>query len=97
LADGNLKNLCKNIVNAFDDVPLSGVKHGLVGCVPTEILHVSGTGLLKYIFVGLCDLIGSEKTERRKESNLMICINVWCKLHNLRVNMIIYRYLFETG
>jgi hypothetical protein len=61
LTDGDLKNLCKkNIVNAFDDVPLSNNEHGLMGCIPPEMLHVSGTGLLKYIFVSLCDLIGSE-------------------------------------
>jgi hypothetical protein len=59
LTDGDLKNLCKkNIVNAFDDVPLSNVEHGLMGCAPTEIFHVSGTVLLKYFFVSLCDLIG---------------------------------------
>jgi hypothetical protein len=49
LTDGDLKNPCKkNIVNAFDDVPLSNVEHGLMGYVPAEMLHVSGTGLLKY-------------------------------------------------
>ncbi len=65
LTDGHLKNLCqKNIVNAFYDVPLSDVEHGLMGCIPTEMLHVSGTGLLKYIFVSLCDLIGSEKKQK---------------------------------
>ena len=96
LTDGDLKNLCKkNIVNAFDDVPLSDVEHGLMGCVLTEMLHVSGTGLLKYIFVSLCDLIGSEQNKKRNGSNLMICINVWCKLHNVRVNVIIHKCLFE--
>jgi len=64
LPDGHLKNLCKkNIVYAFDDFPLSNVEYGLIGCVPTETLHVTGTALLKYTFVSLCDLTGSKKKE----------------------------------
>jgi hypothetical protein len=78
LTDGDLKNLCKkNIVNAFDDVPLSNVEHGLMGCVPAEMLHVSGTGLLEYILVCLCDLIGSEKNkikEREQFDDLHQCL-----------------------
>jgi hypothetical protein len=98
LNDDDLKNLCKkNIVNAFDDVPLSNVEHGLMGCVPAEMLHVSGIGVLKYIFVSLCDLIGSEKTKRMKGSSLMICIIFWCKLHNVRVNVYINECLCEIG
>jgi hypothetical protein len=37
-----------------------------MGCAPTEMLHVSGTGLLKHIFVSLCDLIGSEKNKTKE-------------------------------
>ncbi len=51
---------------AFDDVPLSNVQHRLMGCIPAEMLHESGTGLLKYIFVSLCDLIGSEKNKKKE-------------------------------
>jgi hypothetical protein len=70
LTDGDLKNLNKkNIVNAFDDVPLSDVEHGLMGCVLTEMLHVSETGLLKYIFISLCDLIGSEKNKKKEREH----------------------------
>jgi hypothetical protein len=66
-ADGDLKNLCKkNIDNAFDYVPLSDVEYGLIGCVPAEMLHKSVTGLLKFIFVSLCDSIGSEKHKKKK-------------------------------
>jgi hypothetical protein len=67
LTDGHLKNLFKiNIVNAFDDLPLSNVEHGLMGCIPTEMFHVSGTCLLKLTFVSLCDLIGSEKNKKKE-------------------------------
>jgi hypothetical protein len=37
-----------------------------MGCIPTEMLYVSETGLLKYIFVSLCDLIGSEKHKKKE-------------------------------
>ncbi len=78
LTDDDLKKLCKkNIVNAFDDVPLSNVEHGLMGCIRAEMLHVSGTSLLKYIFVSLCDLIGSEKNkknEREQFDDLHQCL-----------------------
>jgi hypothetical protein len=67
MSDGDLKNHCKkDIVNAFDELPLSNVKHGLMGCIPAEMLHVSGTGLLKYIFVSLCDWMGSEKNKKKE-------------------------------
>ena len=48
-----------------------------MGCVPTEMCHVSSTGLLNYIFVSLCDLIGSEKNkkkEREQFDNLHQCL-----------------------
>lgn len=51
----------KNIRNAFDNVPLSDTIHGIFGAVPAEMLHVSGTGLLKYMFKCFCNLIGSDK------------------------------------
>jgi hypothetical protein len=45
-----LKNLCKkDFISAFDNVPLGDNVYGLLGCTPSEMLHVSGTGLLKYV------------------------------------------------
>jgi len=55
------------IDNAFSDVPLSDKEHGIFGCVPAEMLHVLGTGILKYLFESVSDLIGpndSKKGER---------------------------------
>ncbi len=40
----------KNISNAFENVPFGDLKYGLLGSVPAEMLHVSGTGLLKHMF-----------------------------------------------
>jgi hypothetical protein len=92
-------NLCKkDIVNAFDDIPLSNVDHGLMGCILAEMLHVNGTGLLKYIFVSLCYLIGSEKhkkKEREQFNDLHQCLVQ--AAHNVRVDMTIHKCLFKTG
>ena len=63
-----LTNLCKkNVTNAFEKVPLSDDVYGLLGCVPAEMLHVSGTGLLKFMFgrlEGLISLAQSRKNDR---------------------------------
>ena len=48
----------KNISNAFENVPFGDLKYGLLGSVPAEMLHVSGTGLLKHMFGCLDNLIG---------------------------------------
>jgi hypothetical protein len=55
--------------NAFDNVPFGNLKYGLLGSVPTEMLHVSGTGLLKYMFGCLDNLIGGPNSIKKdKES-----------------------------
>jgi hypothetical protein len=50
LTEDGLTNLCKNISNAFENVPFGDLEYGLLGAVPAEMLHVSGTGLLKHMF-----------------------------------------------
>ena len=65
--DGMARISKKNIRNAFDNVPLSDAIHGIFGVVPAEMLHVSGTGLLKYMFKCLCNLIGSEKKNKAEK------------------------------
>ena len=63
-----LDDLCKkDIDNAFKNVPLSDLIHGLLGCVPAEMLHVSGVGLLKYMFKSLDILIGVVKKKKNKD------------------------------
>jgi hypothetical protein len=70
LTNNGLTNLCKkNIFNTFENVPFADQLYGLLGSVPAEILHVSGTGLLKHMFGCLDGLIGGAKSKKRdKES-----------------------------
>ncbi len=66
LTEDGLKNLCKkNFISAFDNVPLIDNVHGLLGCTPSEMLHVSGTGLLKYMFESLVALISLTRSSKR--------------------------------
>jgi hypothetical protein len=59
----------KNISNAFENAPVGDLKYGLLGSVPTEMLHVSGTGLLKHMFGYLDNLIGGPNLKKQdKES-----------------------------
>ena len=72
-----LANLSKTkIQNAFEGVPLSDNVHGLLGIVPAEMLHISGTGLLKYLFKSLCELIGTENSNKTRKKISTICIVV---------------------
>jgi hypothetical protein len=59
LTEDGLTNLCKkNISNVFENVPFGDLKYGLLGSVPAEMFHVSGTGLLEHMFGCLDNLIG---------------------------------------
>ncbi len=50
----------KAIKHAFDNVPFKDLTYGLLGSVPAEMLHVGGTGILKYIFEYLENLIAGD-------------------------------------
>jgi hypothetical protein len=64
-----LINLCKkNISNAFEKILFGDLKYGLLGSVPAEMLHVSGTGLLKHMFGCLDNLTGGPNLKKDKES-----------------------------
>ncbi len=72
LTENGLTNLCKkNIFKAFDNVPF-GDLNGLLGSVPAEMLHVSGTGLLKHMFGCLDNLIGGPNSKKKIQNHLMI-------------------------
>jgi hypothetical protein len=58
----------KNISNAFENVPFGDLEYGLLGSVPAEILHVSGTGSLKHMFGCFDSLIGGPNLKKFKES-----------------------------
>ncbi len=55
----------KNISNAIENVPFADLKYGLLGSIPAEMLHVSGTGLLKYMFGCLDNSIGGPNSKKR--------------------------------
>jgi hypothetical protein len=61
-----------NISNAFENVPFGDLKYGLLGSVPSEMLHVSGTGLLKHMLCCLDNLIGGPNSKKRIRNHLMI-------------------------
>jgi hypothetical protein len=67
LTENGLTNLFKkNILNAFENVPFADLKYGLLGSVLAEMLHVSGTGLLKHMFGCLDNLTGGPNSKKRK-------------------------------
>ncbi len=67
LTDDGLTNLCKkNISNAFENVSFADQVYGLLGSVPAEMLHVSGTGLFKHMFGCFGCLIGGAKSKMRQ-------------------------------
>jgi hypothetical protein len=78
LTDDGLKNLCKkDFISAFDNVPLGDNVYGLLGYTPSEMLNVSGTGLLKYMFECLEMLISftrSTKQDRGTFDDLHRCM-----------------------
>jgi len=51
----------KAIRNAFNNVWFGDLKYGILGSVPAEMLHVGGTGILKYIIEYLDSLIEGTK------------------------------------
>ncbi len=55
----------KNISNASENVPFGDLKYGLLGSVPAEMLHVSGTGLLKQMFGCIDNLSGGPNLKKR--------------------------------
>jgi hypothetical protein len=62
----------KNISNAFENVPLGDLKYGLHGFVPAEMLHVSGTGLLKHMFGCLDNFDWRPHFKKKIRNHLMI-------------------------
>ncbi len=56
-----LQNCQKNpFFFVFDNVPFGDLTYGLLGSVPAEMLHIGGTGILKYIFEYLDNLIAGD-------------------------------------
>ena len=61
-----------NIDNAFHDIPFGDMVHGIFGCVPAEMLHVSGNGIMQYQLDVVSKIISSGKNKRRNLHSLDI-------------------------
>ena len=53
------------IESAFANVPVSDQTHGLLGCLPGEMLHVSGVGIMKHQMECLSNMIGGDRTKAK--------------------------------
>jgi hypothetical protein len=48
-----------DINNAFSKLPFADIVHGMFGCVPAEMLHVSGNGIMQYQLDIIYSIIGA--------------------------------------
>ncbi len=48
-----------DIDNSFIELPFGDLVHGVFGCVPAEMLHVSGNGIMQYMLGVVHDVISS--------------------------------------
>ena len=62
----------QNIHNALTEpnLPLSDLVHGPYHMMPPELLHISGSGLIKYMFASLKESIGTDKPGNDKINKL---------------------------
>jgi hypothetical protein len=77
----------KNISNAFENVPFGDLKYGLLGSVPAEMLHVTGTGLLKHMFGCLDNLIrcpNLKGKDKKSFDDLHCCLVRDAEQHKVR-------------
>ena len=65
--DGLSKMSMHEIVNAFTNVPLSDLCHGIFGILPGEVLHVLGQGIIKYMFKCITNLLGPGDLKKREK------------------------------
>jgi len=61
-----------DIDNAFHDIPFGDLVHGIFGCVPAEMLHVSGNGIMQYQLDVVNEIISSGKNKQKNLHNLDI-------------------------
>ncbi len=76
LTEDCLMNVRKKKSNAFENVPFGDLKYGLIGSVPAEMVHVSGTGLLKHMFGCLDNLFGGPNSKKKVRNHSMIYTDV---------------------
>jgi len=64
---GGLKAISKhNIVNCLMNVPMSDLRGGGLGNTRSEMLHVCGTGIIKYLLQSACDIVGEKKIKKER-------------------------------
>lgn len=59
-----------SIHNAFDGLPLSDFRYGLLGITPFERLHMLASGIIEHSFIQLRDMIG-EGQKNAKEKGML--------------------------
>ncbi len=59
--------------NAFDKTPFVDQVHGIFGCVPAEMLHVTGNGIMKYQLEVVKQIIesGTKKTKKLHQLDVL--------------------------
>ncbi len=59
--------------NAFDKTPFADQVHGIFGCVPAEMLHVTVNGIVKYQLEVVKQIIesGSNKTKKLHQLDVL--------------------------
>ena len=74
--------ICKHpIKNAFSDLPLSDVDHGILGITPPECLHVFGVGIYKYAIEAIHDIIGENDSYKKEKESMDILFQHVAKVH----------------
>jgi len=64
-SNGSLADLGLHCINnAFEKVPFSDLVHGIFGCIPAEMLHVSGNGIMQYQLDVINEIISAGSNKR---------------------------------
>ena len=73
------RNISKHdIENAFTlpHMPLSNLIHGIFKMSPPEILHTSGTGIIKYVFQNMDDKLSAENKRQYFSLHCRVCCDM---------------------
>ncbi len=63
--------------NAFCNTRFLDLKHGIFGCVPAEMLHVSSNGIMKYQMDIINNIVESGHNKKHKLHTLDILHQIW--------------------
>jgi hypothetical protein len=65
-----------DIKNAFSSLPFASIVHGMFGCVPTEMLNVSGNGIMQYQLDVINSIIGAGSNKQNTLHRLDILYQI---------------------